>query len=314
MSKGASALWKARHNLWLQYVRNTVRTVEAGRSIPLGPSRQALEAPRVLRRKRPPKSVLLCSPHPDDESLTGALPLRLRLEAGMRVVNCAITLGSDTRQRGRRLAELESACRVLGFELVVPGQSMGFDRVNAANRQEHPDEWMAKVEALGEVFEREKPDVVFAPHARDFNTTHIGTHMLVVDALGAYLERHGSKLFPLIETEFWAELTQPNLMVGVSAEALAVLLMAAAEHGAEMRRNPYCLLQPHRLMNNVRRGSEVVGRQGRPAKRYPFAELYRAVFLKGAKIVAPKPVTLMLDPGKKADLSGIVGKFLPEEA
>lgn len=314
MSKNKSAAWETARKRWLRYVQTTVKAIEAGKSIPIGPSRKPLVAPRVSARKAAPATVVMCSPHPDDESLIGALALRFRQEAGARVVNCAITLGSNISQKARRLGELESACRALGFELIIPDQPVGFDRVNLANRRDHREEWAAKVETLTEIFEREIPDVVLAPHGEDFNTTHIGTHFLVADALGAYLERHDRGLFPLIETEFWAELKQPNLMVGVSAETLALQLMATAEHGGEVKRNPYHLLQPHRLMNNVRRGSEVLGGQGGAAQRYFFAELYRVTFMKGGEVVEPKPGSVIIGPKEKVDVKGLVGKFLPEGA
>ena len=38
--------------------------------------------------------VLVFAPHPDDECIVGALPLRLRQEAGWRVTNIAVPLGS----------------------------------------------------------------------------------------------------------------------------------------------------------------------------------------------------------------------------
>jgi LmbE family N-acetylglucosaminyl deacetylase len=312
VSKDTSAAWKTRHKRWIRYVQSTVKTMEAGKAIPLGPSRQPLIAPGVSARQKPRATILLCAPHPDDESLIGALALRWRLETGARVVDCAITLGSNVSQKARRLRELESACRVLGYDLIVPDHPVGFDRVNLANRRDHPEEWAVKVNTLAEIFEREIPDVVFTPHAKDFNTTHVGTHFLVVEALGAYLERSGRGLLPLIETEFWGEFELPNLMVGMSAEVLAIQLMATAEHGGEVRRNPYHLLEPHRRMNNVRRGSEVVGGQGGPAQHYPFAELYHVAFLKGREVIAPKPGSLVVGPKEKVDLKRLVARFLPE--
>ena len=60
---------------------------------------------------------LLLSPHPDDECIVGALPLRLRQERGWRVLNCAVTLGSRQDRREARLAELRQAA-----EITRPGQ------------------------------------------------------------------------------------------------------------------------------------------------------------------------------------------------
>jgi LmbE family N-acetylglucosaminyl deacetylase len=310
--KDPSASWSARHKRWLRYAQGTVKAMEAGSSIPVGPSARRLVAPLGPGIEGTRVKVMVCSPHPDDEALIGALPVRMRRESGAQVTDCAITLGSNLEQRPRRLRELESACRVLGFRLVVANHPSGFDHVNLANREGNPDEWRSKVEALQHTFEREQPDVVFTPHAGDFNTTHIGTHYLVVDALGAYLERSGRPLLALIETEFWHQNPRPNLMVGVSAEVEATLLMATAEHGGEVARNPYHLRLPGRMMDNVRLGSEVVGGQGGEAFTFPFAELYRVTFLTGKGRVEPRPGGRILALEDRADLEAVVGPFRPE--
>ena len=43
-------------------------------------------------------------------------------------------------------------------------------------------------------------------------------------------------------------------MVGVSPEDEAILIMATAEHGDEVRRNPYHLRHSGRMIENVRLG------------------------------------------------------------
>ena len=312
VSKDPAAAWNARHRRWLRYTQGTVKAMEAGSAIPIGPSARRLIAPPSPEVATRRAKVMVCSPHPDDEALVGALPVRMRRESGARIINCAITLGSNVEQRPRRLRELESACRVLGFELLVANHPSGFEHVNVANRQGNPEEWSAKVEALRQTFEREQPDVVFAPHAGDFNTTHIGTHYLVVDALGAYLERSGRGPLPLVETEFWHQNPRSNLMVGVSPEVEAILLMATAEHGGEVARNPYHLRHPGRMMDNVRLGSEVVGGQGGAAHPFPFAELYRVTFLIGREQVEPRPGGRVLGPEEPADIDTLLAPFRPE--
>ncbi len=264
--------------------------------------------------------MVYCAPHPDDESLSGALALRLSLESGVRVTNVAITLGSDLDERGRRQRELESACRALGFELVVPADPSaapgtapaGFDHVNLDTRRDRSQEWVAKVGALRQIFDREEPDAVFAPHAEDFNTTHLGTHWLVVEALGLHLERSGREPVILIQTEFWHQLAEPNLMVGVTPEAVAILLVAACEHGGEMTRNPYHLLAPARMMDNVRRGSEVVGGQGAVAQSFTFAELYRVTLMRGKELIAPRAGGVILGPTEEIGVAALKARFWPE--
>ena len=311
MHDSRDAVWKVRYDQWFRYVEEVVRTLEAGRAIPIGPATEPLVPPVVMGASAQPTKAVVCSPHPDDEALIGALPLRLRQETGAQVTDCAITLGSNVGQRARRLRELESACRVLDFNLVVPRHPSGFDNVNPKTRKGSRDEWAEKVETLRGILDREKPDIVFAPHAEDFNTTHIGTHYLAVEALAAHLKRSGRGPVLFIETEFWHELAAPNLMVGVSLEVETILLVATAEHGGEVARNPYHLRHPGRMINNVRRGSEVVGGQGAAAVSFPFAELYRVNFMKGEALVAPKPGGHVVGPAETIDAAWLTEKFWP---
>jgi len=312
MAKDLSAAWKIRHQRWQKFVQANIRAVQTGKGIPLGPSATPLNAPKVRAGKGEPIRVVVCSPHPDDEALIGALPLRFRRECGATVTNCAITLGSNTHERPRRRCELEAACGALGFDLVVANPPSGFDHINLDNRQNHRKEWIAKVRVLSGVLEQLKPDAVFAPHADDFNSTHIGTHYLVVDALGEYLKRTGRGPLPFFETEFWHQNLRPNLMVGVHPEDEAILIMAVAEHGEEVRRNPYHLRHPARMIENVRLGAEVVGGQGGAAPDFPFAELYHLTFMAGKKLMAPRPGGRVVGPAEKIDLQDLVKSFLPD--
>ncbi|MBZ5542975.1 MAG: PIG-L family deacetylase [Acidobacteriia bacterium] len=312
MANEQSAAWTSRAAAWRQFVEDVEKTLVEGKGIPVGPSPLELAPPDLPPPAQDALSVVVCSPHPDDEALIGALPLRLRREAGARVTDCAITFGSNLSQRARRRKELESACRVLGFDLVIPQRPAGFDNVNLKTRAGRPDEWAQKVETLSQTFAKLQPDVVFAPHAEDWNTTHIGAHYLAVDALGAYLERTRRDPLPFVETEFWHENSQADLMVGVSAETEAILVMATAEHGGEVLRNPYHVRHPARMIENVRLGAETVGGQGGPAPDFPFAELYRVTFMKGRQQVAPRPGGRIIGPKEKIDLDAILKAFRPE--
>src|SRR5687768_8678089 len=66
-----------------------------------------------------PFTVMVLSPHPDDESIVGSLPIRLAMENGCHVVNVAVTLGSKKERQRPRLEELTEACGVLEMELVT---------------------------------------------------------------------------------------------------------------------------------------------------------------------------------------------------
>src|SRR5215472_9799277 len=80
----------------------------------------------------------------------------------------------------------------------------------------------------------------------------------------------------LVETEFWGAMDDPNLMVQISAEDLGDMITATTFHVGEVKRNPYHLLLPAWMMDNVRRGAELVGGQGGAAPDFPFAVLNRA--------------------------------------
>lgn len=70
-----------------------------------------------------------------------------------------------------------------------------------------------------------------------------------------------------VETEFWSTTRNPNVMVQLDCEHVATLVAALACHAGEVQRNPYHLRLPATLMDNVRRGAEVVGGQGQAAHR-----------------------------------------------
>jgi LmbE family N-acetylglucosaminyl deacetylase len=301
--------WTKRHRLWLKFVEANIHAVEEGKKVPLGPSPGRMRAPADLPATGRPLRVLICSPHPDDEALVGGLALRLRQECGAKVTNCAITLGSDTTQRTRRLRELKSSCAVLGFRLVVANPPSGFDRVRVETRSKHVKLWAEMVRALRLVFDKELPDVVFTPHAADRNPTHIGTHELVVEALRLHLKRAVRQSPVVIETEYWRELSSANLMVGISPEDEATLVMATAEHGGEVRRNPYHLRHPGRMIDNVRRGAEVVGRFGAPAPDFHFAEIYRLGFMAKSGLTRPRRGGLIVRPDDKIDWKDLVSHF-----
>jgi len=79
----------------------------------------------------------------------------------------------------------------------------------------------------------------------------------------------------LVETEFWAAMATPNVMVESGVNDVADLLEALSCHVGEVRRNPYHLRMPAWLQDNVRRGAELLGGQGGVAPDFEFATLYR---------------------------------------
>jgi len=254
-------------NPYYNFVSSFAQLVKSGKSLSLG-SFPPCSKPR-LPADAP--TALIFSPHPDDECLVGGFALRLLREAKMRVVNVAVTLGSNPARRLSRWKELKNACGGLGFELEQTAPD-GLEKIDPETRTNDTKHWSRAMKIITAILVRHQPRVIFFPHELDGNRTHIGTHFLVRDALKA-LPANFQCL--TIETEYWAPLPSPNLMVESSVEDVADLLAALSFHVGEMKRNPYHLRMPAWLQDNVRRGAELVGGQGAPAPDFAFATLYR---------------------------------------
>ncbi len=249
-----------------RWVKQLIKVQDKGAALPLG-GFQGLRKPRL--KKRAPK-VFIFSPHPDDECIIGGLALRLLREQRMQVYNVAVTQGSRKDRQAGRWEELSQACAFIGFELLATGPC-GLEGVNLKTRNNQPDLWAASVRTITGLLQEHQPGLLLVPHAADWNSSHIGTHHLVMDAL---------RTLPgyrpvVVETEFWGAMGSPNLMVEVSPRDLADLIAALSFHVGEVQRNPYHLRLPAWMQDNVRRGGEVVGGQGGTPPSFSFATLYR---------------------------------------
>jgi len=254
-------------NPYSEFIDNFRQTIAGARALPFGGFPPAQRA--AIRPGGP--IVLLFSPHPDDECITGGLALRLLREDGCRVVNIAVTLGSRKDRQPQRLGELAAACSFLGFETECAGKS-GLENINPVSRANNPDKWKESVSIIAGILSKYKPAMIFLPHDDDFNSTHTGVHHLVADALRIL---PGSFSCLAVETEYWRAMSSPNLMVEISDAEAADLVAAISFHAGEVARNPYHVGLPSWLHDNVRRGSEIAGGQGGSAHNFGFAALYR---------------------------------------
>ena len=228
-------------------------------------------APRVASVQASGKCCVILSPHPDDECINGGLPLRLLREGGWRVVNVAVTHGSNPDRQLARAAELQAACAVLGFEYVLLAER-GLLRVSAKTRTEEPAHWQTCVDQVLHQLQALKPDLVMCPHPRDAQPAHIGTWHLAMDVLA----RMPGDYSPLVAyTEYWSTMDSPNLMLEMGEDDLADLLVALTQHVGEVSRNPYHMTVPAWMMDNVRRGAERVGLPGAGAPDFTFAVLHQ---------------------------------------
>lgn len=254
-------------NPYEQFVLEHARLAAEGKKLPLG-GFPPLPKPEL---KPDAAKALIFSPHPDDECIIGALPLRLLREAQMKAINVPVTLGSKKTRRAERYRELEGACGHIGFEL-QPVAPDGLGNITAKSREKDSAAWTPAVEKIAGIIKQAAPRVIFVPHEKDWHETHIGTHLLVMDALN---KMPADFQCLVVETEFWGAMDTPNLMVESSARDVTDLVTALTFHVGEVRRDPYHLLLPAWMQDNVRRGSELTGGAGSAAADFVFATLYR---------------------------------------
>jgi LmbE family N-acetylglucosaminyl deacetylase len=254
-------------NPYKEFVSDYAGLVRTAKSFPLG----GFEPARMPKIPEGAPKALFFAPHPDDECIVGALAVRLMREAKMNLINVAVTQGSKRERQAERLQELKAACEYIGFGLVTTGPN-GLEKINPKTRQADPAHWTACVKITADILAQHQPRVILFPHDQDWNSTHIATHFLVMDALKQMPS--GFECY-VVETEFWGQMTDPNLMAEISEQDLADMITATTFHVGEVKRNPYHLLLPAWMLDNVRRGSELVGGQGGVAPDFTFAALYR---------------------------------------
>jgi LmbE family N-acetylglucosaminyl deacetylase len=253
-------------NPYHQLVSEYARFAREGKSYPLG---KFSRCPRPQVAPDAPK-VLIFSPHPDDEVIIGGLALRLLRQSHWNVINVAVTLGSKKERQAERLAELKACCDCIGFGLTQTTPD-GLERVNVKTRGQEPDFWAKSVKVIADILMQHQPRAILFPHEADWNSSHIGTHFLVMDALKSLPANFSCYA---VETEFWGAMASPNLMVELPGQELGDLITALTFHVGEVQRNPYHLSLPAWMMDNVRRGGELVGGQGGAAPDFAFATLY----------------------------------------
>jgi LmbE family N-acetylglucosaminyl deacetylase len=228
-----------------------------------------------------PMTVMMLSPHPDDECIVGSLALRLQKENNAHIVNVAVTLGSNKERQKARMKELENACELLDMELIVLA-----------------DDWTKKRKELKSLIQKYQPQVILAPHVKDRHPTHIKTGQLLKKAVDS------KSNFIVAWTEFWGQLDKPNTLVEVPEELLVFQMEALTRHAGEVERNPYHLRLPAWMMDNVRRGSEIIAGKGAASPNIPFGVLYQLQTVKKGKFKDMKLETPFLS--NLADLGEIL--------
>ncbi len=263
-------------NPFKEFIRKTVENLEKAKEIPLG----SCEFPQRNSPEPNAPVGMIFSPHPDDECINGGLPLRLHREAGFRVVNVPVTLGSDLARRIGRRKELENACRSLGFEIEFPVPE-GFENIYPVSRENDEENWKFAVNRIVELITELKPQMIFFPHRFDHHPTHCGTNLLVLDALNKMPQGFSCIT---VENEFWQAMESPNCLVELSEEIVSDLIAGLSFHVGEVERNPYHVTFPSWLIDNVRRGSEIVGEAGSNSQDFTFGVLHNISLLENGDL------------------------------
>ncbi|MGC9034903.1 MAG: PIG-L deacetylase family protein, partial [Verrucomicrobiia bacterium] len=165
-------------NPYKVFVSEYARFAREGKNYPLG----KFPFPQHPKLPENAPKALIFAPHPDDETITGALALRLLRQSKYRIIDVPVTLGSNKARQQERLNELRNCCRYLGFE-IKEITTNGLEKVNCMTRSQSPALWNEMVDKVVRILTEEKPQLIFFPHDTDWNSTHIGTHFLVIDAL-----------------------------------------------------------------------------------------------------------------------------------
>lgn len=201
--------------------------------------------------------VLIVSPHPDDETINGALALRLQQNYGCEITNFPFSFGSEPTRQAARKAELIEATSILGFKNI-------FEK------------------SLENVIQELSPQLILFPHADDGHLTHSKTHMAVFTLLKK-LQYSGA----IALTEFWFPNRSANLLFEVSLEECAKLMAALSCHVGEVKRNPYHLRLPFWMMDNSRRGSELILGTSAATENIFLSNLYQIKLLKNGEELVP---------------------------
>lgn len=232
----------------------------------LKPYTKLFNSKPLSKKSSVPLTVMILSPHPDDECISGALAFRLMLENNAHIVNVAVTLGSNKDRQEERRKELLNACSELEAECLFLSES-----------------WTAKARELKSLIQKYTPQVIIAPHLKDHHPAHIKTAELIRKVLPGLKKE---KLI-LASSEFWGIMKSPNLLLEVPVEILELQMKALTLHTGEVERNPYHLRLPGWMIDNVRRGSEIIGGKGTEAPTMAFGVLYKIELFDGQKLKKP---------------------------
>ncbi len=205
-------------------------------------------------------TVLHFAPHPDDELLGAPATLMALRDAGSQVVNVACSLGRPA-ERDVRVRELERACELAGFELVVPVPAVS---ISSTEANPHAEGELASL--VRTQIEAREPQLVISPSPDD---RHPG-HELVGRAVGAVLSA-GTAVARWWTWSIWSSLPRPTLATSFDRDRLEEILRALSAHTSQLERNDYRRLLSGRAQMNAALAPELLfgfGSEARPQVEY----------------------------------------------
>jgi LmbE family N-acetylglucosaminyl deacetylase len=204
--------------------------------------------------------VLHLSPHPDDELIGSPATLLALQSFGFKIINVACSLGRK-EDRTRRKAELEEACRRVGFDLIIPpnlpGISAGDDLVKAEN---------ALANIVQNLIAEIKPAILFSPSPHDGHHGHEVIGRVARRAIEGSLVRWWM-------WGLWADLPVPNIVTPFNEDKLSQILYGLEAHAGEIERNDYRKLVSARASANAILAAERVFGFGSQSIDTPYAEV-----------------------------------------
>ena len=129
------------------------------------------------------QTVLVFSPHPDDETIACGGYIIESVKRGAKVIIVLITDGNRRNLRDLRYVEFENATGILG----VPRENLVY--------LDYPDSRLAQQsqlelqKVLAAQIEEYQPDIIFYPHPEDYNMDHSTTGRIVEKILQEMLEK-----------------------------------------------------------------------------------------------------------------------------
>jgi LmbE family N-acetylglucosaminyl deacetylase len=205
-------------------------------------------------------SALHLSPHPDDELIGAPATLLALQDAGFEVVNLACSLGRPADIERRR-AELDDACRRVGFTLRVldpPASISGGDDLQLAEAY--------LTETVKTLVAELQPAIVLAPSPQDGHHGHEVVGRAAVAAL-----RGGTT--PLWLWGGWADLPTPTIVTCFGEQRLQQILHGLEAHAGEVERSDYPRLVAGRAAANAVLAAERVFGFGAHGVDTDYAEL-----------------------------------------